>query len=425
MRILKPVVFSMLLVMLLVMTACSKNVVLYKQALKEYNQGNFETSLRSNVQSLQLKPGYEKAQDLIKNSYPKAISVREQRVADLQKSSDPAVWGKLVVEYQALEDLQNLVKPINPLWNPKTGMGYTFQIKDYSRELAESKTNAAEYHYNLGVNLTKSGSSPDIQKQAAKEFQQALSYVPNYKDSDARYQAARKLAVKRIAITPFEDKTGLKSKYGGISEILTESVISSLVQDKTAGEFLEIIARDQMTAVLSEQQLSTSGLVDESSAANIGMLLGAHEIMTGKILQVNYVAPRTTSVELKESANVVVSEETYVDEEGKERTRSIKGDVFCTYTRYTKTSNVQITASFTIVDVATGKIKLQNTVSAEQPWTDSWARKGTGDERALSPATKALITKSEPLPPSDAEMVNVALRGLSADIVSKIKDYVK
>jgi hypothetical protein len=412
-------------IMILLVTACSKNVVLYKQALSLYNKGQFEASLDKNVESLMLKRDYGKAQDLIRNSYPKVIADREEMIGELMKSTNEAKWDQLTEHYQALDSIQKKVKPLSPLFNPKTGVSYTFQITDYSTQLAESTNKAAEYHYSRGVSLARSSTNPEIQKEAAREFVLAQKFVPNYKDSAARYESSRQQAIKRIAIIPFEDKSGTSGKYGGISDILIESVIGNLVQDKQASEFMEIIAREQMNAVLSEQQLSASGLINESTSANIGELVGAHEILTGKILQIIYTAPRTTSVDLKESANVVVSQETYTDENGEEKTRDVRGDVFCNYKKFTKSASLKMTVSYTIVDVATGKIKLQETVNSDNPWSEEWARKVNGDDRALKPATKALIAKAEPVAPADTEMINTNLREISNNIISKIKQYVQ
>lgn len=417
-------VISVILILLLT-AACSKNVTLYKEAKKLFERGEFEASLDKNVESLMLKRDYAKAQDLIKNTYPKVITDREERINELLASNDPAIWDELTIHYQALEDIQKKVKPLSPLFNSKTGIAYTFPITNYKNQLTEALENAADYHYNKGIELARSTSTPEIQKEAAKEFMLAQKYVPNYKDSSVRYEDSRKQAVKRIAIVPFEDKSGTAGKYGGISDILIESVIGSLVQDKQASEFMEIIAREQMNAVLNEQQLSASGLIDESTTANIGQLVGAHEIMTGKILQIIYTAPRTTHVQLTETNNVVVSQETYVDEDGEERTRDVRGDVSCVFNKFTKASSMKMTVSYTIVDVATGRIKLQETVTADYPWSDNWARKVSGDDRGLKPATKALIAKAEPIAPPDTDMINHTLSDVSRSITSKIKQYVR
>lgn len=425
MRILK--LSALILVLILALSACSKNVSLYKQAKSQYQKGNFEQALYLNTQSLMIKPSYAKAQELLRQTYPQALANREKNVARIRAEKDLLMWDKLVVEYQALVNIQNTMGDLPRLVHPKTGEVFMYDVRNYHDLLRESKTNAAEYHYQRAVELSRRSKDPEVQKEAAKEFKLAMEFIPDYKDSAVLYSQARKLAVKRVAIMPFEDKTGLKSRFGGIPDMLVDGIISALLNDKASSEFLEIITRGQINAVLAEQQLSTSGIVDESSAAQVGQLLGAHEIMTGKILQINIVPAKTQSVELKESATIEVEPKSNDNEEvdPENPPSKIKTDVTCLYTKFTKSTGAQITASYHIIEVATGRIKMQDSFTSNFNWSDTWARKGPGDERALSPATKAMIAKTEPMPPSEVEMVNSALRSLTTLFVNQIKEYVK
>jgi hypothetical protein len=417
----------LLIAILLLLSACSKNVTLYKQAKKQYENGNLDQALQLNVQSLQLKNSYVKAQDLLKQVYPQAVEKRELTVLRLRDSDDEYKWDKLVEQYIALTEIQTAMASLPRIVHPKTGQIYRYEPKDYSPQLKESKTNAAEFHYQKGYTLMQVSALPDVQKEAAREFKIAMGFVPNYKDSSALYESARKLAVKRIAIIAFEDKTGTRSKFGGIPDMLVDSIISSILNDKASSEFVEIITRSQINAIMAEQQLSASGLIDEGSAVKLGQLLGAHEILSGKILQINVIPTRTVSVELKENAKVEVipKDDGNTDSESAEDQPKEYIDVSCLYTKYTKTAGAQITASYTIVDVSTGSIKVQDQFTGVYSWTDTWARKGAGDERALSSATKALIAKTEPIPPSETEMVNSALKNLSDMFVRQIKSYIR
>jgi len=418
---------ALMCAVMLLISACGRNVTIYRQAKKQYESGNLDQALKLNVESLQLKSSYVKAQDLLKQVYPKAVEKREIAVLRLRESDDEYKWDKLVEQYTALTDIQTAMASLPQLIHPKTLQVYKYEPRDYSAPLKESKTNAAEFHYQKAYTLMQTSALPDVQKEAAREFKLAMGFVPNYKDSRALYESARKLAVKRIAILAFEDKTGSRSKYGGIPDMLVDSIIGGILNDKASSEFVEIITRSQIDAVLAEQQLSLSGLVDEASTARLGQLLGAHEILTGKILQINVIPTRTASVELKETAKVEVKtkDATVTDSESTEEQPKEYVDVSCLYTKYTKTAGAQITASYTVVDVSTGAIKIQDQFTGVFNWTDTWARKGAGDERALSDATKALISKVEPMPPSEVEMVNNALRNLSDLFIRQIKSYVQ
>jgi hypothetical protein len=283
-------------------------------------------------------------------------------------------------------------------------------IFNYSVELKEATQNAAEYHYQKGIHFSMTGTDAATQKQAAGHFKLALGLIPNYKDSTARYEEARSKAVRRIAVVGFDDRSNTKDRYGILGDLLADQIISGILQDKANTEFVEIITRDRINQVLAEQKLTVSGLVDENSAARIGVLLGAHEIMSGRVLQVNYTAPRTTSVKLTETANIEVEKENEEDPD--------KVEVTCEYVRFVKTASAQLLGSYSLVDVATGRIIVQETFTAEENFEDTWARVISGDTRALSPAQKALVAKTEPYPPQEKTMVNTAMGKLSRAIVN-------
>lgn len=419
-----------LTLLLLILSGCSKNVSLFKDAQKQFQQGNYEAALRSNAQSLKLKPNYQKAQELLPQIYQNAVKSRMDAIAKINKTNSDNKWDLLVPEYQALVNIFDTMDELPRLVHPKTKIPFMYDALDYNPQLQESKMGAAEYHYQIALQKARQSDDPDEQKEASKEFKIAMDFVPNYKDSASLYEQARKKAVKRIAIVPFENKTGDKTRFGGIADILMDNIIRTLIQDKSSAEYLEIINRTSVESVIQEQKLSVSGMVDEASTVRLGQLLGAHEILTGKILQVDVIPSRITSVQLKESATVEIErgEADYDpndDEDDNLPKKKIKQDVQCLYQKYTKVASARIMASFMITDVSSGTVKVQDTCVGSYEFSDTWARRESGDERALSPATKALIAKSEPFPPSEKQMVNTALDDLSLQFINKIRSYVK
>ena len=423
--------FAVILTLLLViLTGCSKNVRLYNEAKKQFQYGNYETALRYNAESLKLKPNYQNAQELLPQIYPIAVKTRLDNIARIKQANAANKWDLLVPEYQALVNIYKTMGELPRLVHPKTKIPFTYETADYKPQLQESKMGAAEYHYQLGIQKALQSDDPDVQREASKEFKLALDFVENYKDAAERYAQTRKKAVKRIAIIPFEDKTGDRARFGGIADILVDNVIRTLIQDKSTAEYVDIINRANVEAVIQEQQLAVSGLVDEASSVRLGQLLGAHEILTGKILQVDVVPSRITSVEQKESANIEIQqgeadyEPELEDDEAAPRKKSTQS-VQCLYDKYTKVASARIMASFTITDVSSGTVKVQDTCVGTYEFMDTWARKKSGDDRALTPATKALIAKEEPFPPSEKQMVSDALEQLSQQFINKIKGYVQ
>jgi len=412
-----------LLLLMLFIASCSQNGRLYHRANKAYQKGLYDTAVVNAVSSLRLKPDNAKAQELLVKAWDDCLKAREDKISRLEQSPDANKWDQVYKEYASLEELGRQVKSLPVLVNPHSGYQVLINIPDYGAKLSSSRDNAAETHYQAGIRYAKISNELEIQKKAALEFKAALSLIPGYKDAELRYDQARKLAVKRLAIQPFEDKSSTHNHYGAISDLLTDQVLSQIMTATAGNEFLEIIARNQMDAVLAEQQLGASGMINEASTVRLGQLLGAHEILTGRILQINEAQERTVSINQEASAKVVIKKEKYTDEQGNEQEREVWGEVTCTYRKFTKTAGVSVSGSFSIIDVETGKIMLQESLESRFPWSESWCRKIAGDDRALNQNLKNLINKAEPFPPNNSEMVATALRDLGNNIVNKAKTY--
>jgi len=412
-----------LIIMGLINSSCSSSSRLYRKANKHYQNGLFEVSVQEAANSLRKKPYNAKAQDLLVQAWEKTIKTREDRINKLKQSSDPNKWEQIMNEYIALQELGSSLQTLPTLVNPYSGYRVLINIPDLSEKISSSRDNAAEDRYQAGIRYAKISNDIETQKKAALEFKASMNLIPDYKDASLRYDQCRKQAIKRIAITPFEDKSNSRNRYGAIADLLTDHIISQIISFTANSDFVEIIARSQMDAVMAEQQLSASGLVSEASTVRLGQILGAHEILTGRILQVSVTPSRTVSVAQETKARVVIGREDYIDEDGKNRQRDVHGEVSCQYRKYTKTAGVNVSGSFSIIDVETGKLKLQESMEIKNPWADSWCRKISGDDRALNPNLKTQIVKTEPFPPEDGEMVMDALRQLGSAIVSKTRSY--
>ncbi|HQQ67337.1 MAG TPA: CsgG/HfaB family protein [Candidatus Cloacimonadota bacterium] len=408
--------WSIALMLMVLVSACSQNKQVQKRADASLEKGDYYQASILAAEALKMKPSNSKAQAILKEAYPKASMESGEKLAGLKLRDSGDKWAEILKEYESLQRLGDAISSLPPITDSETGERIRFDLRDYAGEINEAKEQAADYNYRQGVHFSMLSSEAATQRQAAGYFKAALSFIPNYKDSALRYEEARQKAIRRIAILPFEDKSGSKDRYGAITDIFADQIIGAIMQNKAQTEFMELITRDQINKVISEQQLSSSGLMDEASTARLGMLLGAHEILSGRILQIDYSAPRTVHVDLQESANITVERE-----EGEEEEMEVQ----CVYRKYTKRSSVTVMASYSVVDVATGKINTQQSFSASQNFSEDWGTIISGDRRALNPQQKKLVSTAEPMAPSEKDMVNSAIREISEDIVSHFCRYLR
>lgn len=396
---------------------------LEKTARDHYAAGRYDTAVFDCAKSLKLNPEYEEAQILIQDAFRAASNAHERKIKTLKSSLAKFKWDDIVSHYNSLVRINETIMGLPTLRNKETKEVIKFELTDYTADLADAKKNAAEVHYQEGLRLSKK-EGIDIQKQAAKEFKKAMSFSPGYKDAEALYEKSRRAGIKRMAIIPFVDKSGKMGKYGALSDMITDDIISSVMNNPSATEFLEIVSRTELQRVMQEQQLGLTGLIDAQTAAKVGEILGVHEILTGHITQIIYTPPRPTKRSEKQKENVVIRKEKYRDKEGKEHTRNIWGDVYATVTFYKKITKATISGSYKTIDVKTAKLKKSESFSGDADFTVEWATY-SGDKRALNRHAKNLIKKFEEPAPVEEEMVNRAAKNLSKSLSNTLIEYAR
>jgi tetratricopeptide (TPR) repeat protein len=115
--------------------------------------------------------------------------------------------------------------------------------------------------------------------------------------------------VKRIAVTSLSSDP---------RDRITNTLGACL---QATGQF-EILERSQLDALLAEHNFSISGMVDESSAVEMGQILGVEALVYGSVNVFRMYDEGT-----REKLRIKTGEETYTDKKGKKKTRSVYDDI--------------------------------------------------------------------------------------------------
>lgn len=396
---------------------------LERSARDSYQRGDYDEAVYDCAQALRINPSYEKAQFLIQDAFRAAVIEHESTLGQLHNSEDKFRWDRIVSEYEVLERLNRVIEQLPALRVEGSREVIEFDVKHYFDPLKEAQQMAAEVHYQEGEAYSAL-EGMDNKKRAAKEFKASLRFVAGFRDSAEKYETMRQEAILRIAIIPFEDKSGKKRKYGAVSETIVDMVISNVLNDPAATEFLEIVSRDQLNRVMREQALAQSGVIDEQMAVDVGKILGVHEIVTGKITQIIVTPERMTEDSYKDSRRVIIRKEKYVDDKGKEKVKNIKGEVSANVRVYKRSTAAIIRGSYNIIDVKTARILQSKSFSGEASEEKEWAT-FAGDERALSWRTKQLTGRREKLVPVAEEMVSRAASNLAKSLSASLRQYAR
>jgi TolB-like protein len=302
-----------------------------------------------------------------------------------------------------------------------------FEYKEYYNELAAAKKKlemgmeeAAESHYQGALGLMQAGGIEN-NKAAAKEFKKAMGYVADYRDCHQKYEEARRAGTTRVAIIPFENKSG-RTQYGAVGEFITDQVISKLFDDTQAMEFLEIIDREQLELVLREQKLGAAGILDDNTLVELGKVLGVQEILTGKITQIISDPAKVTRENQQSKRTVPVKVGEKKNAEGKTISIMQDKEVAAYVTLARKTASARMSGSYKILDVQTARLLETESFSESYSFNHEW---GTfrGDERALSDQQKRIVQVREENPLSDGERINSVASKLADSLAGRLKEY--
>lgn len=97
------------------------------------------------------------------------------------------------------------------------------------------------------------------------------------------YSPTADAAKKKIGITKFDADFTVRLPHGGNYDIgtgATDMLTNELVKNKN----YEVMERQQLAQVTQEQRLGATGAIDDSTAAQMGKLIGLNYIVYGKIL---------------------------------------------------------------------------------------------------------------------------------------------
>ncbi|HQJ06973.1 MAG TPA: CsgG/HfaB family protein, partial [Spirochaetota bacterium] len=392
-----------LTIFLLIFALASCSYMQYtSSAEKHIKSRDYYNAVLKLCYALNENPKYDKAINLIAGVYPKAIKAEEDDIENIKASSDKFKWDSVVAKYDRILNMQKSVAELPELINKKSETIVKFEMKNYEGAYVASKNNAAEGHYLEGKRLALKTEDREAQKSAAKEFKKAVGFVAGYKDSEQLYEKARKSGMCRMIIY-FEDKSGASVSGLSVVDAINDKAVSSVFDDKASQEFLEIVERGELDKIIAEMNLSNRDEFDDKTAVSLGELSGANEILFGKITGITYSRPVTVSNSYQETAEIKTGEKIVgYYEDGTPKKAPIYTKISATFTKHSMNSSVKITGSYKIIEIKTSKIKELKQITEETSFSDSWGT-FSGDERALSFASKNLCKKGQPIPPSREE----------------------
>ena len=352
---------------LFLLASCSSSHYLKK--------AQFDQAIAVAVKKVRKNPSKEKEISQLKYAYSKANQIDNDRLAFLFESGNENIWDEVHQRYAKLYRRQELVKTL-----PDNVLAQIDYLEDnYGQKLSESKKNAAEYHYQKGLQLLEKGSKYEA-RDAYENFNRAKHYYSNYKDVNIKIDEAKFIGTNHV-----------------LFRIINRSNI--VVPEEFESELLKISLKD-----LNQKWIDYDTHASKTTPYDFYIQLTLKEILVSP----NNVANQ----EYKEEKEIEDGFKYLLDERGNVKKDTLGNDIKlpvyriinCTVRETHQHKEAKITGTIDYIETANKQLVKTHPVSATMVF-DHHSAEAFGDIEALSPESKKKV-KSKPLPfPTNAQII--------------------
>ena len=284
-------------------------------------------------------------------------------------------------------------------------VNYYQSALEYARDVNKTNQFIAEAHYQWAASYESEGHY----REATETFEKVLRIVPDYRDASVRRNQVYEKALQRIAIMPFRNGTRFGDQY---SNLLTEELINDCINANL--KYVVFMTRSNLDQIMEEYKLAMSGVVDVSKASEIGKLEGIHFFITGNVTQ---ISEQTTRPSFAEKSH----DKSYTEKDSAGNTITKTQTIY--YREYKSQRNVQIAASYQIVEVETGRYiggdNLKENIVDEANWV-----RYQGSIYDL-PKDKQKLVDGETEPKSADILISDGMRSIAKKVSNQILEKFK
>lgn len=154
-----------------------------KQVERAVNTGNYDQAIQTALNKLRTNKNKKRNYDyvvMLQDAYYKVVERDLSTIDYLKKDKNPENFKNIYELYLDLDDRQEAIKPILPLYID--GKKLSFKFNNYNDEILDAKENVSDYMYEKGLALLETDN-----KRQIREAYNTLKYVedinPNYENT--------------------------------------------------------------------------------------------------------------------------------------------------------------------------------------------------------------------------------------------------
>jgi len=185
----KRIIYFLVAIMFLTSCGSSKKML---------QRGNYDAAIQRSVRQLRKSPDDAKEAANLDEAYRRINEMDNERARFLERENNPNNYDEVFAIYERMKSRQSLVRTVLPL--NANGRYIDYEYIDYDAKIISAKRKAAEYFFNSGKNLMKTGTK-EAYRQAYVEMIKAQDYSGGmYPELDPLIEEAKIKGISRVIV---------------------------------------------------------------------------------------------------------------------------------------------------------------------------------------------------------------------------------
>lgn len=331
------------------------------------------------VEALSVDPQYDEAKTLLVKNFAAGQQEFLDATQKWSVSEDPGRFDHLVEVYRWQQTLAVKGGALGKVTDPTSQVTLEVAVAPVGRALEEASMGAASWHWSQAKALLAVRGGPRQARIALVEGRVAADFCPGLPGLATWLTQVTEAATQKLMVVPFFLEGG--RDLGAVSGPVASQVSRRLLEDPGLPELTTVFPSERL-ASLPGGGPARVGLISQPDALALAAAAGQNLVLLGQFTRADYVPPqKVLRVENRERTRVVVTPD---HPEGMPRV--FKAVV--TYSRWT--TSIRLEASFTVVEVDTGR-DLVTAVREARADSEVTTATYTGDRDALTSDDLATI----------------------------------
>ncbi|MDR2449749.1 MAG: hypothetical protein LBD52_07305 [Prevotellaceae bacterium] len=358
---------------------------------KALSKGDYYTACLQAIEKLRSSPGNAKAAGALAQAYPLAVDYTQRETERLLAS--PSNPQRFLTIFNLYQQMNNIAVQLSRC---PAGLQVIPHADYYTPQLESARNKAAEESYQIAENYLRAGTR-QAAKEAYRQFRQANSLIPGYRDVDDKLQEAKWQATLKVVL----EQAPVEGRY---------KISADFFQTKVF-EYFSAGVRNEFIRVFSPEEAEM------------------HKLQPDQLIRLRFldftVGQLSESKNTREVRRDSVATGTYKDSKGE--THTVYGTVKARLTTHTVKLSSGGVLEASIINYASKTVLSQQRFPGTYVWSDAWAS-FNGDERALSDMERNLCKRTghSPAPPPQELFVQFTVpiyNGLTKFIQNYYRNY--